>query len=176
MNRKTLIVASAGGVAALALVGSAIGVAAAEERTGRTTLAAATTAPAAPTTTPDDSAAVPTSPGATDAPTTAAPTSAAPSATGSPSGGVGPAAGDAAVDLQRAGEIALARVGGGEIVGIEAEREDGRDVWSVEIVDGQTEHEIDVDRKDGAVVKAEQEPVDDDDDDDDDGDDDGDDD
>jgi hypothetical protein len=39
-------------------------------------------------------------------------------------------------------------------------------VWSVEIVNGGTEHEIDVDRANGSVVEAEQEPVDDDDDDD----------
>ncbi|MEV6814995.1 PepSY domain-containing protein, partial [Micromonospora sp. NPDC051296] len=41
----------------------------------------------------------------------------------------------------------------------------GRPVWEVEIIKGGTEHEIDIDRETGAVVKAEQEPVDDDDDD-----------
>ncbi|WP_309244239.1 PepSY domain-containing protein [Micromonospora parastrephiae] len=58
--------------------------------------------------------------------------------------------------------MALARAGGGQIVEVEAEQEHGRPVWSVEIVAGDTEHEVDVDRDNGTVVKAEQEPVDDD--------------
>ncbi|MFD0786511.1 PepSY domain-containing protein, partial [Micromonospora azadirachtae] len=64
---------------------------------------------------------------------------------------------------QRAGEIALARAGGGRITEIEAEQEHGRPVWSVEIVSGDVEHDIDVDRDNGAVLRAEQERADDDD-------------
>lgn len=44
-------------------------------------------------------------------------------------------------------------------------------MWSIEIVAGDTEHEVDVDRDNGSVIKAEQEPVDDDGDDDNDDDD-----
>ncbi|MFE0593205.1 PepSY domain-containing protein [Micromonospora echinospora] len=156
MKRKPLILASVGGVAVLALTGAAIGTAAAaEQQTGRTTLAAATatpTTPATPTTTPDGGTVTATAPSATSVP-------------GSPAGTTSPATGDK-VDRKRAEEIALAKAGGGRVVEVEAEKERGRDVWSVEIVNGSTEHEVDVDRADGSVVKAEQEPVDDDDDDD----------
>ncbi|BCL14552.1 PepSY domain-containing protein [Micromonospora sagamiensis] len=154
MKRKSLIMASVGGAAVLAVTGAAIGTtAAAEERTGRTTLTAATTAPTSPAgptspATPGGGTATPTSPSATSVPA-------------SPSGTTSPATGDA-VDRKRAEEIALARAGGGRVVEVEAEEEHGRKVWSVEVVNGSTEHEIDVDRADGSVVKAEQEPVDDD--------------
>ncbi|MFI6823801.1 PepSY domain-containing protein [Micromonospora sp. NPDC050187] len=165
MKRKSLIMASVGGAAVLAVSGAAIGTAAAaEQQTGRTALTAATTAPTAPTTaptaptTPDGGTVAPTAPSATSVPS-------------SPSGTTSPSTGDA-VDRKRAEEIALAKVGGGRVVEVEAEKERGRKVWSVEIVNGSTEHEVDVDRADGSVVKTEQEPVDDDDDDRDDDDDD----
>ncbi|MCX4472419.1 PepSY domain-containing protein [Micromonospora sp. NBC_01655] len=153
MKRNSLIMASVSGAAMLAVAGVAVGVTAADGRAGRTTLTAATVAPAA-TGSPDDSG--------TDAPTSAPATGA--SVTGSPAGTAPPSPAGGSVDQQRAGEIALARAGGGRIVEVEAEAEDGHQVWSVEIVNGRTEHEVDVDRNDGAVVKAEQEPVDDDDD------------
>ncbi|MFI0794813.1 PepSY domain-containing protein [Micromonospora rubida] len=156
MKRNSLIMASVGGAAMLAVAGVALGVTA-DGRAAPTALVAATVAPAA-TGSPN---AAPTSAPATGSPAGTA----TPPPTGSPAGG--------SVDERRAGEIALARAGGGRIVEVEAEDEDGRQVWSVEIVNGQTEHEVDVDRNDGAVVKAEQEPVDDDDDRDDDDDDDG---
>ncbi|WP_036371680.1 PepSY domain-containing protein [Micromonospora sp. ATCC 39149] len=139
MKRNSLIMASLGGAAMLAAAGVAVGVTAADERVARTTLTAATAAPGA-TTIPDG--------GATGASTGVPAATSAPGRTG-------------AVDQQRAGEIALARAGGGRIVEVEAEHERGRAVWSVEIVNDQTEHEVDVDRNDGTVVKAEQEPVDD---------------
>ncbi|WP_431911691.1 PepSY domain-containing protein [Micromonospora carbonacea] len=148
MKRNSLIMASLGGAAMLAAAGVAVGVTAADDRVARTTLTAATAAPVA-TTTPGD--------GPTGTPTGAPPATGVPSATGVPAETGAPAA---KVDRQRAGEIALARAGGGRIVEIEADDENGRAVWSVEIVDGQTEHEIDVDRNDGTVVDAEREPVD----------------
>ncbi|MFE9188046.1 PepSY domain-containing protein [Micromonospora sp. NPDC007208] len=151
MKRTNLLLASVGGSAVLAVAGVALGVTAANDsRTGGTALAAATVAPTA-----------------TDAPSAGTP-SGTPSAgtpSGTPSAGGAPAGG--AVDEKRAGEIALAKAGGGQIVEVEAEQEHGRPVWSVEIVAGDTEHEVDVDRDNGSVVKAEQEPVDDDDNDDD---------
>jgi hypothetical protein len=163
MKRKSLIMASVGGAAVLAVAGVAVGAAAADDGAGRTTLAAATAAPAA-TGSPE---------GGTGAPG-ATPATGVPSGTTAPSGAPAPVG---SVDERRAGEIALAHAGGGRVVEVEAEEEDGRQVWSVEVVNGQTEHEVDVDRADGTVVEAEQEPVDDDDDDDkDDKDDDGDDD
>lgn len=162
MKRTNLLLASVGGSAVLAVAGVALGVNAANDsRSGGTTLAAATVAP-----TPTDA------PGASASPSTSAsPSADTPSGTpssGAPSSGA-PAGGaptGSAVDEKRAGEIALAKAGGGQIVEVEAEQENGRPVWSVEIVAGNTEHEVDVDRDNGSVVKAEQEPVDDDDDDD----------
>ncbi|MEU7848897.1 PepSY domain-containing protein [Micromonospora parva] len=150
MKRTNLLLASVGGSAVLAVAGVALGVTAANDsRTGGTALAAATVAPAA-----------------TDAPSapSGTPSSGVPSA-GTPSGtpSTGSAPTGSAVDETRAGEIALAKAGGGQIVEVEAEQENGRPVWSVEIVAGDTEHEVDVDRDNGSVVKAEQEPVDDDD-------------
>ncbi|MGC4786848.1 PepSY domain-containing protein [Micromonospora sp. DT178] len=165
MKRKSLMLVSLGGAAVLAVTGATFGVAAADNGAARaTTLAAATTAPTAPATPGTPSGTGSSAPATSGAPTTGG--------TPAPSGSGAPATGDDAVTEQRAGEIALARAGGGKIVEVEREDEDGRAVWSVEIVAGQTEHEIDVDRGDGTVVKAEQEPVDDDDDDRDDDDDD----
>ncbi|MEV4808433.1 PepSY domain-containing protein [Micromonospora avicenniae] len=160
MKRSSMLLASAGGAAVLAVAGVAIGATVADDRRDRdTTLAAATTAPTAPddsatSGTPDDSA-------GTGAPSTTAGTpSGAPSSSGAPAGGTG---GDR-IGPQRAGEIALARAGGGRITEIEAEQEHGRPVWSVEIVSGDVEHDIDVDRDNGAVLRAEREQADDDDD------------
>ncbi|WP_433390508.1 PepSY domain-containing protein [Micromonospora sp. KLBMP9576] len=162
MKRNSLLLASVSGVAVLAATGLALGVAAADGSPPQaTTLAAATTAPSAPAT-PGGTA--PGTPAGSGTPTTGATTG----APGTPSGSGAPATGGDAVTEQRAREIALAKAGGGDVVEVEREDEDGRAVWSVEIVAGQTEHEVDVDRGDGSVVKAEQEPVDDDDDDDDD--------
>ncbi|MGW3601955.1 PepSY domain-containing protein [Micromonospora sp. NPDC005161] len=158
MKRSSLLLASVGGAAVLAVAGVAVGVSAAgDPRASGTTLAAATVGPTA-TDAPDDSA----TRGTTPAPGTSG-TTAAPSTSGTPSGGGSPAG--AAVNEQRAGEIALARAGGGRITEVEAEQEHGRPVWSVEIIAGDIEHEVDVDRDNGTVVKAEQESVDDGDDD-----------
>ncbi|WFE99890.1 PepSY domain-containing protein [Micromonospora sp. WMMD964] len=159
MKRTNLLLATVGGSAVLAAAGVALGVNAANDsRSGGTTLAAATVAP-----TPTDAPSASGTPSASGSPSAGTP-SGTPSS-GAPSTGGAPAG--SAVDQQRAGEIALAEAGGGQIVEVEAEDENGRPVWSVEIVAGDTEHEVDVDRDNGSVVKAEQEPVDDDDDDDD---------
>ncbi|MEH1013510.1 PepSY domain-containing protein [Micromonospora sp. CPCC 206060] len=163
MKRTSLIVAATGAAAVLAVTGTALGVTTAGREGGRPALAAATVAP-----TPDGQPSV--APSATG-PTPGGPASTAPVPTGTAPATGDPAAGDQ-VSPQRAGEIALARAGGGQITEIEAEREHDRDVWSVEILNGTTEHEIEVDRHDGSIVKAEQEPADDDRDDTDDDDDD----
>ncbi|MGV9213998.1 PepSY domain-containing protein [Micromonospora sp. RB23] len=152
MKRTNLLLASAGGAAVLAVAGVALGVTAASGSRPDTTLAAATVAPTADSTTAAPATADPSSTGTPSG----TPTSGAPSAGGAPAG--------TAVDEKRAGEIALAEAGGGQIVEVEAEQEHGRQVWSVEIVAGDTEHEVDVDRENGSVVEAEQEPVDHDDD------------
>ncbi|MGC4879150.1 PepSY domain-containing protein [Micromonospora sp. DT43] len=155
MKRTNLLLATVGGSAVLAVAGVALGVAAANDTpTGDTALAAATVAPTG-TDAPDDSATT-AAPGTTGTPTAETPSGT--QSSGSSSAGTAPAG--SAVDEKRAGEIALARAGGGQIVEVEAEQENGRPVWSVEIVAGDTEHEVDVDRDNGSVVKAEQEPID----------------
>ncbi|MFI7550337.1 PepSY domain-containing protein [Micromonospora sediminimaris] len=155
MKRNPLILASVGGAAAvLAAAGVFLGVAAADDNPARqTTLTAATGAPT--------TAAVPTDPATADpsGTTTADPSSAASTV---PAQTQSATEGDA-VSRERAGEIALAQAGGGQITETDRDEENGRAVWEVEIVNGGTEHEIDVDRQSGEVVKAEQEPVDDDD-------------
>jgi uncharacterized membrane protein YkoI len=65
------------------------------------------------------------------------------------------------VSRQRAGEIALARTGGGRIVEIEAELEHGRPVWSVKVARNGTRYEVKVDRGDGTVIGTEQKRTDD---------------
>ncbi|RKN30009.1 hypothetical protein D7044_20630 [Micromonospora musae] len=170
MKRSSMLLASAGGAAVLAVAGVAIGAAVADERRDRgTTLAAVTAAPTAPdesatSGTPDDSA-TPSNTAGTPGSTAGTP-SGAPSSSSAPSGSTGTSGGDR-IGPQRAGEIALAKAGGGRIEEIEAEQEHGRPVWSVEIVSGGVEHDIDVDRENGAVLRAEQEQDDDDGDDDD---------
>lgn len=57
------------------------------------------------------------------------------------------------ISAKRAVEIALDRVGGGQVREIEAEHEDGRPVWEVELIAGGVE--VDVDRQTGAVVEIE---------------------
>ncbi|MDG4810675.1 PepSY domain-containing protein [Micromonospora sp. WMMD1120] len=160
MKRTNLLLATVGGSAVLAAAGVTLGVAAANDpRSGGTTLAAATVAP-----TPTDAPGASASPSASGTPSadtpSGTPSSGASSSSDAPTTGTAPAGG--AVDEKRAGEIALGKAGGGQIVEVEAEQENGRQVWSVEIVAGDTEHEVDVDRENGSVVKAEQEPVDDD--------------
>ncbi|MET8118289.1 PepSY domain-containing protein [Micromonospora sp. NPDC005189] len=160
MKRTNLLLATVGGSAVLAVAGVALGVNAANDsRAGGTALVAATAAPTA-TNTPDGSATTP-APGTSGTPSSGTPSGTPSNGTPAPDSSTA----GSAVDEQRAGEIALAKAGGGRIVEVEAEQEHGRPVWSVEIVAGDTEHEVDVDRDNGSVVKAEQEPVDDDDDD-----------
>ena len=156
MRRNPLLLASVGGVAAvLAAAGVFLGVTAADnDRARQTTLTAATSAPTTAGV-PDDA----TPPGAA-APATGE--DAVNSVRAGDDAVNSKRAGDDAVNSERAGEIALAHVGGGQITEIERDRENSRPVWEVEIVRGETEHEIDIDRETGQVVKAEQEPVDDD--------------
>ncbi|WBB47387.1 PepSY domain-containing protein [Verrucosispora sp. WMMA2044] len=161
MKRNPLILASVGGAAAvLAVAGAFLGVTAADDsRARQTTLTAATGAPT--------TAGVPegttgaTAPGPTGTTATADPTSVAPSTPAQTQ----PATEGDAVSRERAGEIALAQAGGGRITETDRDEENGRAIWEVEIVNGGTEHEIDVDRQSGEIVKAEQEPADEDEDD-----------
>ena len=170
MKRNPLMLASVGGAAAvLAATGVFLGITAADsDRTQRTTLTAATSAPTTAGVPDDDASSVAP---ATPSDPTVTGTPVAPQSPATPTEGATSGSQDA-VSAERAGELALAKAGGGRITEIDRDREDGRPVWEVEIVNGDVEHEIEIDRETGAVLKAEQEPVDDDDDDRDDDDDD----
>ncbi|KXK62779.1 hypothetical protein AWW66_06870 [Micromonospora rosaria] len=161
MNRISLALAAIGGTAVLSVTGVALGSAAAD----RTAQRSADTALVATTSTPDTT------------------TPAAPATDGNPAPGLTattraatdpgtPPASQDTISRERAGEIALAAAGGGRIVEVDREREHNRPVWSIEIINGTTEYEIDVDRETGTILDTEKEPVDDDNDDDDDRDDD----
>ncbi|MFJ6195430.1 PepSY domain-containing protein [Micromonospora sp. NPDC092111] len=130
MRRTSLILASAGGVAVLALTGAALGATAADRRTDAVAVASTAT----------DDAPTPEATSTTDD----APTSAGPTPT------------DAGrVDRARAGTIARAAVGGGRVVEVEAEQEHGRPVWSVEVLVGATGWDVHVDRLTGVVLRTE---------------------
>ncbi|MFU8870330.1 PepSY domain-containing protein [Micromonospora sp. SL4-19] len=141
MRRTSLVLAAAGGAAVLAVSGAALGLTTAD-RTAPGALAAAT----AGSTTEDN-------PKPDDDATSAA---AMPSRTAGTPGTAG-----GAVSRKQAGETALARIGGGRIVEIEAELEHGARVWSVKIVKGDTRYEVKVDRGDGTVVETERKRADD---------------
>lgn len=152
MRRTSLVLAAAGGVAVLAVTGVAVGVSAADRAPAGRTLAAATAGPISDDNPePDDDGTVrpatDDSPGPDDDATV---TAAAPSRTAG-----------ATVSGRRAGEAALARLGGGRIVEIEAEVEHGHPVWSVKVVKGAVRYEVKVDRRDGTVRETERERADD---------------
>ncbi|MET8834301.1 PepSY domain-containing protein [Micromonospora sp. NPDC004540] len=147
MRRTSLVLAAMGGAAVLAVAGVAVGVTAADRSAPGTAPAAVTVDDLATTVggCGDDTGTADDSPGPDDSATAGRP-GGAPSAAGPSSGGV---------DRQRAGKVALARLGGGRIVEIEAETEHGRPVWSVKVARAGGTYEVKVDRGDGAVVEVE---------------------
>ncbi|MEU5942374.1 PepSY domain-containing protein [Micromonospora sp. NPDC047548] len=60
------------------------------------------------------------------------------------------------VARDRAGAVALAAVGRGRVVDVEAEQEHGRPVWSVAIAAGATGWDVHVDQVTGAVLRIRQ--------------------
>jgi uncharacterized membrane protein YkoI len=129
------VLATVGVVAALALTGTALGNAAADATNDRTSTAAVadlTTGPAPkPSVTPEDRPTI----GAVN-----------PGAAGATNAG--------AVSAGQAETIAVARLGGGRVIDMEAELEHGRQVWKVEILLGNVEHRVDIDRATGEVVRV----------------------
>jgi uncharacterized membrane protein YkoI len=65
------------------------------------------------------------------------------------------AAQSASVSQGRAGEIALAHVGGGTLIGVEQEVEHGRTVWSVKVVRSGSPQKVYVDQNTGLITHAE---------------------
>jgi hypothetical protein len=58
------------------------------------------------------------------------------------------------ISLDRAKAIAVRAAGGGYVRKVEQETEHGRAVWDVDVIVGGVEHDIDVDRATGAVVRS----------------------
>ncbi|MFG2056766.1 PepSY domain-containing protein [Micromonospora sp. NPDC048930] len=142
MRRTSLVLAAAGGAAVLAVTGVALAV--------QTADGSAPAVVAVGRTPDDDPPAIDDSPTPHDDATTTAP----------PAGsGAGTAGGT--LTRQQAGAVAVARVGGGRIVEIEAETEHARPVWSVKVVRAGVTYEVKVDRGDGTVVEVERKRTDD---------------
>ncbi|MCW3840892.1 PepSY domain-containing protein [Micromonospora yasonensis] len=137
MRRTSLVLAAVGAIAALAVTGATLGATGADRSAPDTAAVAMTAGDDNPK--PDDDA---MSAGATP-------------------GGTASVPADDTVSRRRAGEIALARTGGGRIVEIEAEVEHGRPVWSVKVVVNGVRYEVEVDRTDGTVVGTERKRTDD---------------
>lgn len=147
MRRTSLVLATVGGAAVLAVTGAAIGVTTAAGSGPATAPAAVTADVTDPVgdTADDNPGTADDNPGADDSATAGtAPTRGAPNT--APRG---------AVDRQQAGRVALALLGGGRIVEIETETEHARPVWSVKVTRAGTTYEIKVDRGDGTVAEVE---------------------
>jgi uncharacterized membrane protein YkoI len=89
---------------------------------------------------------------------TAPPSASSPSA--SPSSPAAPSSAAAAADaisLDAAKDIAVKAAGGGQVTDVERETEHGRAVWDVEVQVGDLEHDLDVDRASGEVLRHESE-------------------
>jgi hypothetical protein len=59
----------------------------------------------------------------------------------------------AAISLGDAKAIAIKAAGGGRVTDVERETEHGRAVWDIEVQKGAIEHDIDVDRTTGDVLR-----------------------
>ena len=139
--KKIVTTLAVGAVAALAIGGTAL--AGGDDDTAAARLGAAPSASA--------SASAPAEPGepgsVTEVPGVAPSASASSSASASASAPAG------AVRADQARTVALRAAGGGQVTGIERETEHGRAVWDVEVRVGDVEHEIDVDRENGRVLR-----------------------
>ncbi len=77
-----------------------------------------------------------------------------PAATSTPTGrATMPSPTVSTVGRERAEQIALAQVPGGRVESIETEQEHGRTAWDVRIVANGVEHDIQIDRRTGSVLR-----------------------
>ncbi|MFI2649748.1 PepSY domain-containing protein [Micromonospora fulviviridis] len=150
MRRTSLVLAAMGGAAVLAVTGAAIGVTTADG-SAPSTVPAAVSADDNPDRAGGSNGG---NPGAAD--DGPGPDDSATAGPARPGGASNTSGERGVVDGQRAGTVALARLGGGRIVEIEAETEHGRPVWSVKVARAGSTYEVKVDRGDGAVVEVEQ--------------------
>ncbi|MEV4618173.1 PepSY domain-containing protein [Asanoa sp. NPDC049573] len=148
--KRTPVIVTLAGLAALAVTGTAL--AATDDPSPAGSAVAST---AEPTPTFDDN------PGPDDSPSPdAVPTDdAAPTPSDSATDTQPPLRGN--VSAAEAERIALARVGGGSVTKIESEYEHGFSTWKVEVVRSGVEHDVYVDRATGRVIKSDSEATDD---------------
>jgi uncharacterized membrane protein YkoI len=71
----------------------------------------------------------------------------------SPSPSATSSTGSASISRATAEKIALTAAGGGRVTKVERETEHGRPVFDIEVRNGAVEHDIDVDRETGAVLR-----------------------
>jgi uncharacterized membrane protein YkoI len=86
----------------------------------------------------------------TDTPTVTAVPAASVTDTTTPTTSAAPT--DDRIPVERAREIAVAAVGGGEVTGVESELEHGRLQWKVDVTSGGTGHDVRIDATTGEVV------------------------
>jgi hypothetical protein len=143
--RRTPVIITLAGMAALAVTGTALAAAQDDGPSAVSGIGSAVDPSGAPT---DDPTGDPT-----DDPTTEPVPDDSATSTRPPLSGE--------VDADEARRIALDQVGGGTVTEIESELEHGFATWKVEIVRDGVEHDIYVDRGSGAVIKADRKATDD---------------
>ena len=169
MNRKFAIAAAVGAAAVIGVTGTALA-AAADDSPSRSAGPAETftsdgTAPSAsaPSSSEsfrgDGSLDDNSSPSPSESFRTAEPGSVTPAPRRSSSSGLGDVSprsssptSTAPISAAQARVKALATVGGGRVTKVEAETEHGRSIWEVEVYYQGVEHDLDIDRKTGAVT------------------------
>ena len=139
--RRTFAIA-AGAVAALAIGGTAALAAGADDPAPSRSPGGGFSVPMAPNGDP-----LPTATADDDSTPVPAPSSSAPSAA------VPPARSELSISIDRARSIAVRVAGGGQVIKVEGEVEHGRAVWDVDVLVNGVEHDIDVDRATGTVLR-----------------------
>jgi hypothetical protein len=150
--KRTPVIVTLAGMAALAVTGTAL---AATSDDGPTPSSSAVTTTDDPTPTFDDNPGPDDTPSRSDSPGP----SDSPSPSDSATSTQPPLAGN--VSAAEARRIALGRVGGGTVTKTESEFEHGFSTWKVEVVRSGVEHDIYVDRATGRVIKADSKATDD---------------
>jgi len=149
---RTASALAAGTVAALALGGTAALAAGGDDPSAP---ASVEMLPDGTVVTPSPSSSSPTAePDPSPSASSSSPTSSPSSSASSPSSA-------GAISLDAAKAIAIKAAGGGRVTDIERDTEHGRAVWDVEVRKGAVEHDIDVDRATGDVLRHKSEADDD---------------
>ena len=133
---------AAGAVAALAIGGTAALAAGADDPAPSRSPGGGLSVPMAP-----DGDPLPTATAGDDSTPVPAPSRSSPFAS------VPPARSELSISVARATSIAVRVAGGGQVIEVEGEVEHGRAVWDVDVLVDGVQHDIDVDRATGAVIR-----------------------